>query len=81
MWEVEPNVPFPLLPFFDGVHFIRWLQKDPLPFLTKHTTFFFSYMDGVNQLTTRQESSIFKESEECRTPVPESRWREPEGFE
>ena len=48
------DVPVPLVPSFDGVHFIisRWLQEGPSPLFTKHTTFL-SLMDGVSLLTTR----------------------------
>ena len=53
MWEVKPDVPVPLLPPFDGVHIIRWLQEDPSPFLTKHTTFL-SLMDGLNLFIIHQ---------------------------
>ena len=55
MWKVKPDVPIPLLPSF-GVHFIRWLQEDPLTFLIKHTTSL-SLMDGVNLLTTREHQA------------------------
>ena len=56
VWEVKADVPVPLLPSFDGVHFIRWLQEDPSSFLTKHTTFL-SLTDRVNIFITRQHQA------------------------